>query len=359
LTNFKRHFPGSVAFEQSIALIQATHSLSFYSLILEHGVPFQPVNIRVNQEPLSLIDKALQQNSKSYTKLDDLIQIGQNLVKAGLVHYEDENHKHLSEDEKLNKVAREVTAKAIDASLAEGDFDTAYSYVVNRLSISHSEKDDQDDILWQAAHRAGCYRPKNSSGPSHLRRLEQRMELLSQALLLAPTAALETLLSSWRECEDDFNKTLADEADIESAWNQRGDGLIPGAFGVEPILNATQKPRESTRSAINEEAPMGLFDVARGAAAALSKSAFSSRGHMPNSPTTFAPPQHNRSASSIHSDSGSHEGEGRVRKRDMMSNMVTGGLASGIGWVLGKLHFGYCHVSLLMNFKGAPPVRQE
>ena len=27
--------------------------------------------------------------------------------------------------------------------------------------------------------------------------------------------------------------------------------------------------------------------------------------------------------------------EGRLRKRDMVSNMVTGGLASGIGWVLG------------------------
>jgi hypothetical protein len=38
---------------------------------------------------------------------------------------------------------------------------------------------------------------------------------------------------------------------------------------------------------------------------------------------------------------GGSEESGRVRKRDMVANAVTGGLASGLGWVLGKLlsHF--------------------
>jgi hypothetical protein len=76
-----------------------------------------------------------------------------------------------------------------------------------------------------------------------------------------------------------------------------------------------------------EEAPVGLFDVARGAAAAFSRTAFPLRG------------------AEIKVSSASSEAEGsvgseaehaqRVRKRDMVANAVTGGLASGLGWVLG------------------------
>jgi hypothetical protein len=126
---------------------------------------------------------------------------------------------------------------------------------------------------------------------------------------------------------------------------------------------------------------MGLFDVARGAAAALSRSAFPLRGaakasssttasdHASNGklglsssnkqPTSPTAAQH-QSRTSLESlsrfglnlggsgsartssemeRSGYSEGsvgeEQRVRKRDMLSSAVTGGLASGIGWVLG------------------------
>jgi hypothetical protein len=86
-----------------------------------------------------------------------------------------------------------------------------------------------------------------------------------------------------------------------------------------------------------EEAPMGLFDVARGAARALSKNAFPLHSAL-SSPTTAADPTHTRGRpsedGSISSAAG-EQGEGRIRKRDMVSNMVTGGLATGIGWVLG------------------------
>ena len=346
---FGKHFPASKEFRKLSALIAATHSLSFYSLTLQHGVSLLPANIRAHPDPLSLIDRVLASNKGSYTKLDDLIEIGRNFARAGLTRPNDgggeAETREASEEERIAETEHSVITKAIEASLSERDFDTAYSYVVNRLStqqadvgeMSKSNRSGPDDILWKAAYHAGRYDPKNGSGPSELRRLEQKMELLSQALLLAPTGSLGEVLKSWRKCEKSLNDALAKESEEEERWNKKGDRRIPGGFTADDIASMPQKPRESTRQAMNEEAPMGLFDVARGAASALSKSAFPLRGqrqqaeHQGVGGASFSP----RSPDSMERDS-----EGRVRKRDMVSSMVTGGLASGIGWVLGESRFG-------------------
>ncbi|MCJ1377923.1 hypothetical protein MMC17_001019 [Xylographa soralifera] len=346
---FQPHFPQSKAYKQITALLLATHALSFYSLTLHHGVPFQPVNIRSSPDALALIEKVLKQNPRSYAKLEDLLNIGRNLVKAGLMKSDQSTSaaQSYSTERQSAIVERRIIAKAIEAALAEGDFDTAYSYVVNRLSPSEASQEKlpginemlittEDDITWQAAYQAGRSPMKGTSGSSELRRLEQRMELLSQALLLAPSQSLQEVLSTWRDCEHEMNQLLTQESEAESNWDSRGDLTLPGGFGQEDIADIPQKPREPTRNAMNEEAPMGLFDVARGAASAFSKTAFPLRSPgladstlkglvraqvQPKSPAT--------------SEAGGHDGEGRVRKRDMVSNMVTGGLASGIGWVLG------------------------
>ena len=85
---------------------------------------------------------------------------------------------------------------------------------------------------------------------------------------------------------------------------------------------------------------MGLFDVARGAASAFSRTAFPLRGAV-----QAAGASGRESRASMDSQRGSEigsDGEGggdRVRKRDMVANAVTGSLASGIGWVLGEYRF--------------------
>ncbi|MCJ1467238.1 hypothetical protein MMC07_005861 [Pseudocyphellaria aurata] len=352
------YFPQSKWFNEVLALLSATHAMSFYSLTLQHGVPFQPVNIRAHKDPISLVGKILDQNAHSYTKLDDLLEIGQNLASAGL-SLSIPNHDSVSSGgntpAQILYVRRRVTAMAIEAALIEEDFDTAYSYVINRLSPPdplknplktnepgslHTSYELNDDISWRAAYQAGCHRPIRQSGPSALRRLEQRMELLSQALLLAPSSALSEVLMVWRQCEEDMASLIAQEAEEEKKWDDRGDRRVPGGFsGDSSPVN--QKPREPNRGALNEEAPMGLFDVARGAAAALSKNAFPLRrprqsGSGNSGHTSHESPLH--AASIGGSESGNPtamDQEGRVRKRDMVSNMVTGGLASGIGWVIG------------------------
>src|SRR5271155_4683340 len=81
---FMKCYPNSIPFQRLQSLINATHSMSSYSLTLQHGVPFQPVNIRVSSDPILLIEKILSQTPGSYAKLQDLVNIGTSLVGAGL-----------------------------------------------------------------------------------------------------------------------------------------------------------------------------------------------------------------------------------------------------------------------------------
>ena len=367
MSMFRGYFPKSERFVQTSALLSATHAMSFYSLSLQHGVPFQPVNIRAHKDPMSLIGKILDQNPRSYTHLDDLLEIGQNLVAAGLSQPEEVDAAQSSigdrSAEQAANARRRITRMAIEAALAEDDFDTAYSYVVNRLSLADKSNQStnatsRDDISWRAAYAAGRH-PTSNSGGSVLRRLEQRMELLSQALLLAPSPALSEILQVWQQREQQMTELIANDTAEEETWDKRGDRKVPGGFGAEDS-QVMQKARDPARSAIQEEAPMGLFEVARGAASALSKNAFPLRGpQKAGSPTTSKPrPVSTSSFEGSGSDGGGGEDSGRVRKRDMVSNMVTGGLASGIGWVIGESRV-LSNKDSIDNCLGAPPVRHE
>jgi hypothetical protein len=349
---FKRYFPTSTAFSRIEALLPATHSLSFYKLTLTHGVPFLPVNIRVSQDPVGLIEKVLAQNERSYTKVDDLISIAQNLVASGVGSQDplgarDVHSGKLAREKR--KAERRVLGMAIEAALQEDDFETAYSYVVNRLTTSTSKDDETDketdDLSWRAALAAGrhksttlpstSYTSTSASTPPKLRRLEQRMELLSQTLLLAPPTALPEVLNVWRKCEEEMHVLAAAEQAEEDAFIARaeqGTGL-PGAF-EEP--KGYVQPRREVGRGGREEEPVGLFDVARGAAAAFGRSAFPLRGAavQQSAGNGGAGGGHSRNVSAAGSEGA--DGEGRVRKRDMLSSAVTGGLASGIGWVIGE-----------------------
>ncbi|KAH0344742.1 secretory pathway Sec39, partial [Aureobasidium melanogenum] len=358
ITHCQSHFPQSAEFKKALALIAATHSMSFYSLTLQHGVPFQPVNIRASLDPLSLLPKLLEQNANSYTKLDDLIGIGRNLIAAGLPLRNADGDlidRSLETDNdrkaKLLVAEKRVIYMCVEAALTVGDFETAYSYVVNRLApqdtIPSSTSEDEsaaqeDDVSWRAAFLAGRYRPQSNAQPT-LRRLDQRTELLSLALLLAPPASLSEVLNIWRRCEEETNALLAAETEAEEEFDDRADKRIsvPGGFSDvstegmvfgQPRRELGRSNAEARRGA-DEEAPMGLFDVARGAAKAFSRNAFPLRGAAASSQQQ----QHSQMHAQQQHEA-VHEGmddAGRVRRRDMIANTVTGGLASGIGWMLG------------------------
>ncbi|USW46686.1 Putative Sec39 domain-containing protein [Septoria linicola] len=373
INTFRPYYKNSPKFAQATALIAATHALSFYSLTLQHGVPFQPVSIRVSQEPLSLIAKVLEQNARSYTKLDDLVGIARNLVSAGLKDEDDSEPAQPSSEDMARKrrdAERRVTFMAVEAALREDDFETAYSYVVNRLTPNGADLEaptstpkrahqrqkssrasknsfvvDDDDISWRAAFLAGRYRPTTSTPPT-LRRLEQRTELLSLALLLAPTPALTEILAAWRRCEEEMTTLQLSQQEAEREFDDRADkrlssgsAVLPGTFAdAEPELVLNQKRREmgrvgGGRVAANDETPLSMFDLTRNFAA----KAFSNRNNATTTSVTAggrSSRDMERSSDSLVSDDG-ESAQDRVRKRDMVANAVSGGLASGLGWMLG------------------------
>ena len=344
LKAFRPHFPNNSAIHELEYLIAATHSLSFYHLTLQYGVPFQPVSIRVHQDPLSLLEKVLEQNAKAYTKLDDLLSIARNLVAAGLrtpskSPLQSANSQTL--ESKMFDAEHKTTYLAISSALSSDDFDTAYSYILTRLSpsMTRNSSDLVDDTSWRAAYAAGRHRPASSlhSLSSQIANLSKRMELLSLALTLAPTPEpLSEILGIWRRCEEEMNSLRSQEAEQEQAWDDRGDETVPGGFvpeGRDVDMADTRRERDkraSSRKAggYDDEAPVGLFDVARGAARAIGKSAFPLRGGQ--RPLNI---QDHGVGPENAAETGTDDH--RVRKRDVVSNMVTGGLKSGLGWVLG------------------------
>jgi hypothetical protein len=172
------------------------------------------------------------------------------------------------------------------------------------------------------------------------------MELLSLALVLVPSPdPLPEILGAWRRCDEELFSLRAREQQEEDLWDTKGDTLssVPGGFGPsdsERDAFDTEQQRTARRAraranmSSHHEAPMGLFEVARGAALALHKNAFPLRGAADSAAS--GPGSHSSLDASADGDRPlSPDSESRVRKRDMVSSMVTGGLVSGMSWVLG------------------------
>ncbi|PNS20129.1 hypothetical protein CAC42_5579 [Sphaceloma murrayae] len=403
---FLRIFPDSLSFSRASALLEATHSISFYALTLQHNVPFQPVNIRASSDALSLLDLVLEQNPNAYTKLDDLISIGRNLAIASPsepISSPPQWHTDLITKSTIaERAERSVIYRCISSALSLSDFDTAYSYLTARLQPSFSLPSDstsentsfetEDDISWRAAFLAGRTNPSPSQPQplsSRIRRLEQRTELLSLSLLLAPPSALTEILNVYRRVEEEMAALLAQREREEEEHDavldrQRGKGPseLPGAFGglgpLEGRVYGQGTRQVRTRGKMGkageeDEAPVGLFDLAYGAVGKLGRGAFPLRtrgtvvaggggGAMERQDGKEGTKEveegdewgawgeegaeggddgeawgwegESGMGGVVGEDGGRASGE-RVRRRDMVANAVTGGLASGIGWVLG------------------------
>ncbi|KAK2001993.1 secretory pathway protein Sec39 [Colletotrichum falcatum] len=352
------------------ALLKATHALSDYRLVLRQGEPFSPVVMRVHSDPVSIISKVLEQNPKSYTRIHDLSDVGSNMVRAGLV---DRSKKEIAaqvmEDEEgcMYTSTRRITAMCIEAALKEDDFETAYSYVVNRLSghVNHpriaSRVQINDDWSWRAALQAGQYirtprtvRPThlgNASGNPDIRHLEQRIDCLATALRIAPPSQLQEILKTFRRCEEQLDSALKEEAAQEADLDAAAANLhssMPGGFegastaARSHIPSGPQQPRLPAGTAkATDDAPMSLFDLSRATARAASRNfaALStlqqSAGGKAQVPAPAPAPDHPSSASVASSDGDLHDDQPRARKRDQLREAAMGTLTSGVGWLIG------------------------
>lgn len=299
--------------------------------------------LRVHSDPISIIDKVLDQNKGAYTRLQEFLELGVNLVNAGFptrrtsTGLRRTSYDHAAE---LYSAEKRILSMCISAALKEDDFETAYSYVVSRLGqLETTTATEGDTWSWRAALMAGQYmRTSRSRQPTHLgtssgnleiRHLEQRLECLATALRVAPASSLQGVLESFCQCEGQLELAVADEAAKEAAWDVAGDSNdIPGAFDnfdsgkMYPPRNATA----STTSKQTEEAPMSLFDLSRATAGIAQRNltALSSlRGLTQGTQETTEPNKED------------HAGDVRTRKRDQFRDAATGTLVSGVGWLIG------------------------
>ncbi|KAK9442839.1 Secretory pathway Sec39 [Metarhizium brunneum] len=331
-----------------IALLKATHALSDYRLVLKQGEPFSPVVLRVHSDPIFIIEKVLEQNPRAYTRLQEFLEMGMNMVRAGLPSYRKlDSPTVLTTDSELNLAAyiaeRRITAMCIEAALKEDDFETAYSYVASRLSMQSPENSDTspwpvvDEWSWKAALQAGQYiRTERSQQPTHLgtasgnleiRHLEQRIECLATALRVAPTSQLQEILKSFRRCEEQLDSAIKEEAANELALGEEAKvDNLPGAF--DQVNVEQQYPVRNTTASVaaqqTEEAPMSLFDLSRATARAAQRN-------------FTAIPSLQSITRGADANNNEHEGGSlsRIRKRDQLREAATGTLVSGVGWLIG------------------------
>lgn len=345
------------------ALLKATHALSDYRLVLKQGEPFTPVVLRVHQDPISIIAKVLEQNPKSYTNIQDLVEVGRNMVVAGLTVRDKSGHCSLTpemEPQEILHIERRITAMCIDAALTEDDFETAYSYVVNRVaalgrppqplsrkasngslvSKAASASAPRDDWSWRAALQAGKYRRTSrtvrpthlgtASGNPDIRHLEQRIECLATALRVAPAATLSEILNTYRRTEEELDTAISAEQEQENAWDEAADlHTMPGGFNA-PYRSATAPARQPVSSSrhTSEEAPMSLFDLSR----ASMRSAQRNLTALSNFNMTAQGRGFDASADAGES---AEQQQQRARKRDQLRDAAVGSLTAGVGWLIG------------------------
>ncbi|KAF5019740.1 hypothetical protein F66182_8245 [Fusarium sp. NRRL 66182] len=335
------------------ALLRATHALSDYRLVLKQGEPFSPVVLRVHSDPVSIIEKVLEQNSKAYTRLQEFVELSNNMVNAGLPAYpRSDKQLSMSNDQDLirSMVEKRIVAMCVEAALREDDFETAYSYVVSRLGVHERQQMTQysgitDEWSWKAALDAGKYvRTERSQKPTHLgtasgnpeiRHLEQRIECLATSLRVAPPSQLQEVLKTFRRCEEQLDAAIKEEAAREAAWDAAGDiSGLPGSFDT-PDPDKAYPPRNITASSAArqaEEAPMSIFDLSRATARVASRNLTVLSNLQGSLQGSFSSDRTNPESEA--SESELHE-RNRTRKRDQLREAATGTLVSGVGWLLG------------------------
>jgi hypothetical protein len=346
-------------------LIRVTHRLGDYRLVLKQGEPFTPVILRVHGDPISILGKVLDQNPRSYTKINEFVDLGHQMAMAGLTFRDTAGHTLANQmtdkqvEEQKTIVEMRVISMCVDAALAEDDFETAYSFVTTHLvkiarpAQERSPDHDRtgglfaevppktiDDWSWRAALQAGKYRRTsqtirpthfgNASGNVEIRHLEQRMDCLSHALRLAPRFTLQEILNVFRRCEEELDSHSRQEAEEEAACDaQLDEQAIPGGFRPD---RRTKEIGMKQKSRAMEEAPISLFDLSR-ATVVRAQSGFGLS--ILNRNTTAQ--QNDQLAQGAESSQffTADAGVPKSRKRDQLRDAAVGTLASGIGWLVG------------------------
>lgn len=332
-------------------MVDLTHRLSEYKIPLKQGQNLLPIDLEKHRDPVAIIGILLHHNSNTYTRLNEMCKIGRLMVLAGLTIHFSNGHNFLTpeqEEEEERLVGKRVTSMCVEAALANDDFETAYSYVMNKLINPGSQSlDKTDDWSWRASLQAGKYRRNaktkkpthvgNASANPEIRHLEQRMDCLSQALTLAPKSTLAEILNVFRRCEEELATQMRLEEEEEAAHDDQGDRQVN--------ISSSTHAGPSRENQATEDTPISLFDLGRRSAENAKRSLVSLRASQARNERMTS----GSSSSAAAGRSGANNGPlvtteevansngvkaDTIRKRDQLRNAAVGTLATGIGWLI-------------------------
>lgn len=182
-------------------LLTSVHALSHYSLTLTPGVPLLPVQLRMYETPVDLIRRIFELNRGSYKKVDQILDIAHDLF-AGTGRI----------PQNSKKTEAGIVCMAIDAALAEGDFEIAYAYCMDRLlGLEESE------VTWAAFYNAGKW--DRTSSISSKAFLPKHLYLLSHAVRLCPPPMIAQVLGVWQDREKQMNIMNEENIHKDDNWS--------------------------------------------------------------------------------------------------------------------------------------------
>lgn len=262
-------------------LLSATNELSVYALTLTPDVVLHPVELRCQtKDPLIIIHRILELNSKAYHDLEKLQAISTDIV-YGI----------LGKD--LPHTDLKVIAMCIDAALVDSNFDQACKYTEILRELPVPQDDEAQQIVWTACYQVGKFVSPywdDSDVKLVTTVYERQLELLGHTLATAPRENLSPILNAWKRVE-------AQIADAQ----QFGDTSLSDS---NPQLDAIKATTSRFARAIQSSA-----------AATFSNTDLNMPAVMPD------PNSHSSSNQELHNS----------RKRDQLSGL----LVSGLGWAIG------------------------
>ncbi|CAG8485907.1 15887_t:CDS:2 [Acaulospora colombiana] len=211
--------PISSSIKSELEFIEATHILSERKVCYQPGITIHPIQIRLSQNRLDLIERLLSTHETSYKDPQFIMEL------ANKLGYRDD------------KVAEvKVMAMLSDAALRDGNFSIACHMCKDLMKVA-KECDDNDSTLASARDVAWriCYEVARQEDYEDL---EQKMILMGFALALCPSDQAVDILNLWRKMDLQLQEEKIVRAKAKPLEKSKLEKIKPAVERVESVLTA-------------------------------------------------------------------------------------------------------------------------
>ncbi|CAG8473883.1 8152_t:CDS:10 [Acaulospora morrowiae] len=214
-----RILPVTDSIKYELELIEAAHILSEKKVCYQPGIPIHPMQIRLSQNRLDLIERLLNIHKTAYKEPQFIMELA---IKLGY---------------RNDKVAEiKVMAMLADAALRDSNVSIAYRMCTDLTSVVKKCGDNDSlfasasDIAWKI-----CYEVAKQEDYEDL---EQKMTLMGFVLALCPSDQAVDILNLWRKLDYQRREAQILRAKTKSSERSKIEKIKPAVERVESVLTA-------------------------------------------------------------------------------------------------------------------------